>query len=97
MKPLQKKSVTDVLAGANRGGVSRCAKSGVRFTGSLIQTTQVGSLDLCIQFCTNKNGCESVSYNSSSKSCESHNKRLGAGRVNAGGWTSVNIYCLGKL
>jgi len=88
-------SVSMMCLSANRGGLSRCAKSGVRFTGSVIQTTSTASLDLCIQFCANKDNCESVSYNSSSRSCEAHNKRLGASRGNVGGWTSVNIYCLG--
>ena len=86
-----------MFTGANRGGLSRCAKSGIRFTGSVIHTTSTASLDLCIQFCANKDNCESVSYNSSSRSCEAHNKRLGASRGNVAGWTSVNIYCLGKL
>jgi len=88
-------SVSLMCLSANRGGVSRCAKNGVKFTGSVIQTTTTASLDLCIQFCSNRNDCESVGYNSSSKRCEAHNKRLGASRVNAGGWTSVNMYCMG--
>ncbi|KAL5262632.1 hypothetical protein ACHWQZ_G008134 [Mnemiopsis leidyi] len=88
-------SVSLMCLSANRGGVGRCAKNGVRFTGSVIQTTTVNSLDLCIQLCTNKHNCESVSYNASSRSCEIHNKRLGASRSNSSGWTSVNMYCLG--
>ncbi|KAL5262630.1 hypothetical protein ACHWQZ_G008132 [Mnemiopsis leidyi] len=88
-------SVSLMCLSANRGGVGRCAKNGVRFTGSVIQTTTVNSLDLCIQLCTNKHNCESVSYNASSRSCEVHNKRLGASRSNSSGWTSVNMYCLG--
>jgi len=90
-----KVSVTMACLSANRGGVSRCANENLRFTDSVIQITSQNSLDLCIQYCSYKDGCESVSYRASSKTCEAHNKRLGASRRSEGGWTSVNIYCLG--
>jgi len=90
-----KVSVTMPCLSANRGGVSRCTKDSVRFTGSVIQTTKQDSLDLCIQHCSYKDSCESVSYRASDKTCVAHNKRLGASRRTESGWTSLNLYCLG--
>jgi len=88
-------SVNMACMAAVRSTTHRCHHNNTVFSGSEIGSTSTGTLEECIAYCGNLNFCESVSYNSSTKSCKANSKRKGASQSVNSGWTSVNMYCLG--